>query len=43
MASPDGDVTIRPAIEDDLIDVAAIYNHEIANSTATFDLSLIHI
>ena len=32
------DVTIRPAVEDDLSDIAAIYNHEIANSTATFDL-----
>jgi phosphinothricin acetyltransferase len=32
------DVTIRPAIDDDLTDIAAIYNHEIANSIATFDL-----
>ncbi|MDX6300166.1 MAG: hypothetical protein QOF53_1380 [Nocardioidaceae bacterium] len=32
------DVTIRPAAEDDLGDIAAIYNHEIANSIATFDL-----
>ena len=32
------DVTIRPATYDDLGDIAAIYNHEIANSTATFDL-----
>jgi phosphinothricin acetyltransferase len=32
------DVTIRPAAEDDLGDIAAIYNHEIANSVATFDL-----
>ena len=32
------DVSIRPAAEDDLSDIAAIYNHEIANSTATFDL-----
>jgi L-amino acid N-acyltransferase YncA len=32
------DVNIRPAVEDDLGDIAAIYNHEIANSTATFDL-----
>ncbi len=32
------DVTIRPAVEDDLPDIAAIYNHEIVNSTATFDL-----
>ena len=32
------DFTIRLAVEDDLSDIAAIYNHEIANSTATFDL-----
>lgn len=29
---------IRPADEDDLADIAAIYAHEIANSIATFDL-----
>jgi L-amino acid N-acyltransferase YncA len=29
---------IRPAVGGDLQDIAAIYNHEIANSTATFDL-----
>jgi len=32
------DVMIRPAVRGDLSDIAAIYNHEIANSTATFDL-----
>jgi L-amino acid N-acyltransferase YncA len=32
------DVLIRPAVRDDLSDIAAIYNHEIVNSTATFDL-----
>jgi L-amino acid N-acyltransferase YncA len=32
------DVNIRPAVEDDLSDIAAIYAHEIANSVATFDL-----
>jgi L-amino acid N-acyltransferase YncA len=32
------DVTIRPAVDSDLGDIAAIYNHEIANSIATFDL-----
>ncbi len=32
------DVVIRPAVEDDLGDIAAIYAHEIANSVATFDL-----
>jgi L-amino acid N-acyltransferase YncA len=32
------DVIIRPAVEDDLSDIAAIYAHEIANSVATFDL-----
>jgi L-amino acid N-acyltransferase YncA len=32
------DILIRPAVEDDLSDIAAIYNHEIANSVATFDL-----
>jgi phosphinothricin acetyltransferase len=32
------EVTIRPAVEDDLDDVATIYNHEVANSHATFDL-----
>ena len=32
------DVIIRPAVAADLSDIAAIYNHEIANSTATFDL-----
>src|SRR4051794_9848735 len=31
-------VTIRPAVEGDLADIAAIYAHEIANSIATFDL-----
>ncbi len=29
---------IRPAVQDDLSDIAAIYAHEIANSIATFDL-----
>ena len=28
----------RPAVESDLSDIATIYNHEVANSTATFDL-----
>jgi phosphinothricin acetyltransferase len=32
------DVTIRPAVEEDLRDIATIYNHEVANSIATFDL-----
>jgi phosphinothricin acetyltransferase len=32
------EVTVRPAIEHDLSDIAAIYAHEIANSVATFDL-----
>jgi phosphinothricin acetyltransferase len=32
------DILIRPAVADDLSDIAAIYNHEIANSVATFDL-----
>ncbi|QNN52251.1 GNAT family N-acetyltransferase [Nocardioides mesophilus] len=32
------DVTIRPADEDDLHDIATIYAHEVANSIATFDL-----
>jgi phosphinothricin acetyltransferase len=32
------DVIIRPAVEDDLSDIAAIYAHEIANSVATFYL-----
>lgn len=32
------DVSIRPAVRADLDGIAAIYNHEIANSTATFDL-----
>ena len=32
------DILVRPAIDDDLTDIAAIYNHEIANSIATFDL-----
>lgn len=32
------DILIRNAVEDDLSDIAAIYNHEIANSVATFDL-----
>jgi L-amino acid N-acyltransferase YncA len=31
-------VLIRPAVEDDLADVAAIYAHEVAHSIATFDL-----
>jgi L-amino acid N-acyltransferase YncA len=29
---------VRPAVEGDLFDIAAIYEHEIANSIATFDL-----
>lgn len=32
------EVTIRPAVEDDLADVATIYNHEVVTSVATFDL-----
>ncbi len=32
------EVSIRPAVESDLSDIATIYNHEVANSTATFDL-----
>jgi L-amino acid N-acyltransferase YncA len=32
------DVTIRPAVDGDLSDIAAIYAHEIVNSIATFDL-----
>lgn len=35
MGSP---VTIRPAVEDDLREIATIYNHEVAHSIATFDL-----
>ena len=31
-------VLVRPAVEDDLADVAAIYAHEVAHSIATFDL-----
>lgn len=31
-------VTIRAAVEDDLSDIATIYNHEVAHSIATFDL-----
>jgi phosphinothricin acetyltransferase len=31
-------VTVRPAVEGDLSDIATIYNHEVANSIATFDL-----
>jgi len=34
----DDRVTIRPALEADLTDIATIYNHEVANSIATFDL-----
>ncbi|HET7387556.1 MAG TPA: GNAT family N-acetyltransferase [Nocardioidaceae bacterium] len=32
------EVIIRPAVEGDLADIATIYNHEVVNSTATFDL-----
>lgn len=32
------EVIIRPADESDLVGIATIYNHEVANSTATFDL-----
>jgi L-amino acid N-acyltransferase YncA len=32
------EVTIRRAVEGDLTDVATIYNHEVVNSHATFDL-----
>lgn len=35
MGSP---VTVRPAVETDIRDIATIYNHEVANSIATFDL-----
>ena len=37
-ADPHDHVTVRPAVEDDLRDIATIYNHEVANSIATFDL-----
>lgn len=32
------DFIVRPAIEDDLEDIAAIYNHEVETSIVTFDL-----
>lgn len=32
------DITVRSAGEEDLAPIAAIYNHEVANSIATFDL-----
>ncbi len=32
------DVTIRPALESDLPDIATIYAHEVENSIVTFDL-----
>ena len=35
---PHDHVTVRPAVEDDLREIATIYNHEVANSIATFDL-----
>lgn len=38
MQSPGTTVTIRHGVEDDLPDIATIYNHEVAHSTATFDL-----
>jgi L-amino acid N-acyltransferase YncA len=38
MARDRAEVTIRHAVEDDLVDVAAIYAHEIVTSVATFDL-----
>jgi len=38
MAVMSFEVTIRPAVDDDLSDIAAIYNHEVANSVVTFDL-----
>lgn len=38
MAPMPDDIVVRPATEADLPAVAAIYNHEIANSIATFDL-----
>jgi phosphinothricin acetyltransferase len=38
MASMPAPFVIRPAVEEDLADIAAIYEHEIANSIATFDL-----
>jgi phosphinothricin acetyltransferase len=34
----DVDMTIRRAVESDLTDIATIYNHEVVNSHATFDL-----
>ena len=35
---PNDGVTIRPAVEADLLDIATIYSHEVAKSIATFDL-----
>jgi len=32
------DLTIRPATQDDLREIAAIYNHEVVHSVSTFDL-----
>jgi len=32
------DILIRPAIDDDLGDISAIYNHEVETSIVTFDL-----
>ena len=32
------DVVIRTAVEADLPDISTIYNHEVVNSHATFDL-----
>jgi L-amino acid N-acyltransferase YncA len=38
MAVMPADYLIRPAVKDDLSDIAAIYEHEVTNSIATFDL-----
>jgi phosphinothricin acetyltransferase len=38
MSAMPAEFVIRPAVEEDLQDIAAIYEHEIAHSIATFDL-----
>jgi phosphinothricin acetyltransferase len=38
MARMSPGIVIRAAVADDLGDIATIYNHEVANSIATFDL-----
>ena len=42
-AQASGEVTIRPALETDMVSVSEIYNYYIQNSVVTFDLELLSL